>query len=91
MNLAYVYQLMNSAHEQRHEVRGSHADREVRLMASAGLVEATLDDGKEGSFTAIDRVTASGHAFLRIFKDVPMPMPIPQFSRLAFGVPQLEV
>ena len=68
---------MNAANEHHHELRGSQADRQVRLMASAGLVEATLDDGKEGSFTVIDRVTEAGMAFLRVFKDVPMPIPIP--------------
>ena len=67
---------MNSAYEQRHELRGSPADRQVRLMAGAGLVEATFDDGKEGSFTSIDRVTATGQAFLRAFKDLPMTTPI---------------
>ena len=52
-------------------------------MAGAGLVEATLDDGKEGSFTSIDHVTATGQAFLRAFKDLPMTTPIlPRVSPL---------
>ena len=82
-----MYELMNSAHEQRHELLGSHADRQVRLMASAGLVEATLDSGKEGSFTVINRVTATGRSFLRAFKNIPMATPIRPFSQLDLGLP----
>jgi hypothetical protein len=78
---------MNSAHTQRHELRGSHAERQVRLMVSAGLVEATLDDGKEGSFTVINSVTATGQAFLRAFKDLPIPTPVLPFSQLGFVLP----
>jgi hypothetical protein len=36
-------------------------------MANAGLVEATLNDGKEGAFTAINSVTVAGQAFLLSF------------------------
>lgn len=90
MNLPYVYELMAAAESQRHgfiRLRGTHADREVREMAKAGLVEATFDDGEDGSFTSINRVTASGQAFLRTFKDGSMPKPIVPFSRLRFGLP----
>lgn len=71
MNLPYVYQLLAAADGQRHgfiKLRGAEADHEVRLMAQAGLVEASFDDGREGPFTSINRVTASGEAFLRVFK-----------------------
>ena len=71
MNLPYVYELLAAAEEQPHgfiKLRGIKADHEVRLMAQAGLVEATFDDGQKGSFTSINRVTAAGHAFLRTFK-----------------------
>jgi hypothetical protein len=37
-------------------------------MAEAGLVEASFDDGQEGSFTAINCITEAGHTFLRAFK-----------------------
>jgi len=70
MNLPYTYQLLAAADAQRHgfiRLRGMEADREVRLMAQAGLVEASFDDGKEESFTSINRVTESGHSFLRTF------------------------
>jgi hypothetical protein len=73
MNLPHVFELLNSAPEQRIELRGSNAERQVRLMAGAGLVEATLDDGQDGSFTSVNRITATGHAFLRVFKKFPMP------------------
>ena len=81
MNLPYTYQLLAAASGQRHgfiKLRGARANYEVRLMAQAGLVEATLDDGTEGSFTSINRVTEKGEAFLRTFDrqqwpDVPGP------------------
>jgi hypothetical protein len=73
MNLDIVYQLLVAATEQRQgflEIPKGWAEGEgdVREMASAGLVEATLNDGKEGGFTAINRVTAAGEAFLREFE-----------------------
>ena len=76
MNLPYTYELLAAADEQRHgfiKLRGIQADHEVRLMAEAGLVEATFDDGKEGSFTSINRVTATGQTFLRAFKNHTIP------------------
>jgi hypothetical protein len=42
-------------------------------MAEAGLVDATFSDGKDESFTAINRVTDLGHKFLRTFKDTSAP------------------
>jgi hypothetical protein len=80
MNLPHMYELMNSAHEHHYELRGSNADRQVRLMASAGMVEATLDDGKDGSFTVINHVTPTGRAFLRMFKKFPMPFSQPDLG-----------
>lgn len=76
MNLPYTYQLLAAADAQRHgfiKLRGAEADREVRLMAQAGLVEANFDDGEEGSFTSIKRVTETGQFFLRAFKGHPIP------------------
>ena len=72
MNLPYAYNLLAAADEQRHgfiKLRGIQADQEVRLMAEAGLVKATFNDGNEGSFTSINRVTAAGQTFLRALKD----------------------
>jgi len=76
MNLPYTHQLLVAADGQRHgfiKLRGAEADHEVRLMAQAGLVEANFDDGKEGSFTSINRLTETGHAFLRAFKGHTIP------------------
>ena len=74
MNLPYAHRLLVAADEQRHgflKLRGFEADHEVRLMAAAGLVDATFDDGKEGSFTSINRLTAAGDTFLRAFGNKP--------------------
>jgi hypothetical protein len=76
MNLPYTYELLAAADEQRHgfiKLRGTQADHEVRLMARAGLAEATFGDGKEGSFTSINRVTETGQTFLHTFKDHTIP------------------
>lgn len=75
MNLAYAHKLLTAADEQRHgfiKLRGDEADREVRLMAAAGLIDATFNDGGEGSFTSINRLTAHGESFLRVFKNNPL-------------------
>jgi hypothetical protein len=83
MNLTYAHKLLVAADEQRHgfiKLRGVEADREVRLMVAAGLIDATFNDGREGSFTSINRLTASGESFLRAFKDKPIPeMDLPPF------------
>ncbi|MEY2489580.1 MAG: hypothetical protein QOC70_1522 [Verrucomicrobiota bacterium] len=76
MNLPYTYQLLFAADQQRHgfiKLRGAQADHEVRLMAEAHLVEASFGDGKEGSFTSINRVTKTGRTFLRAFEHHPIP------------------
>ena len=75
MDLAYAYQLLVAADDQPHgfiKLRGIRADHEVRLMAQAGLVKASFDDDREGSFTSINRVTEMGQTFLRTFKDHPL-------------------
>lgn len=76
MNLPYAHKLMVAADEQRHgfiKLRGSKADQEVRLMAAAGLIDATFNDGGKGSYTSINRLTDNGKTFLRAFKDNPIP------------------
>jgi hypothetical protein len=75
MNLSYVHKLLHAADQQRHgflRVRGGHARHAVRLMVSAGLVDAMFSDGKEQSVTVIKQVTDLGNAFLRAFKDLPI-------------------
>jgi hypothetical protein len=76
MNLPYAHKLLAAADEQPYgfiKLRSLQADREVRLMAAAGLIDATFNDGREGSFTSINRLTAAGDSFLRTFKDQPTP------------------
>jgi hypothetical protein len=75
MDLRYVYEVLMAADEQRWgfiTLHGIQADHEVRLMAQAHLVEATFNDGQEGSRTIINRVTATGRTFLRVFKNNPI-------------------
>ena len=70
MNLPRVYQLLLALPKQRHgilKITDATAENDVREMANAGLVEATLSDGKEGAFTAINSVTVAGQAFLLSF------------------------
>jgi hypothetical protein len=90
MNLPYAYDLLVAADGQRHgfiKLRGSDADHEVRLMAEAGLVEATFDDGNEGSFTSINRVTETGQTFLRAFKNhaIPADATLDESSHVVLG------
>lgn len=76
MDLAYAYKLLLAVDQQRHgflKIRGRKADREVRLMDEAGLVNASFGVGKDKSFIAIKCLTDAGHAFLRVFKDLPIP------------------
>jgi hypothetical protein len=76
MNLAYVHRLLIAADEQRDghlKVVGQRADCEVRLMAKAGLVEATLSDGNGEPFTSINRLTDLGRTFLRALKSISIP------------------
>jgi hypothetical protein len=76
MNLQLVHKLLQAANDQPYgflKVRGADLAREVEMMASAGLVEATAPvDGLE-TFAVIKRVTDSGRSFLRAFRDQPPP------------------
>ena len=93
MNLAYVHRLLIAADEQPDghlKVLGRRADREVRLMAGAGLVEATLSNGKGEPFTSINRLTDLGRT--RAKKSLPSPAFAQayrdsgsQFAAVAFG------
>jgi len=77
MNLHLVHKLLQAANEQPHgflKVRGANLAREVEMMASAGLVEATGPVYGWETFAVIKRVTDSGHSFLRAFRDQPPPM-----------------
>ena len=77
MNLRLVHKLLQAANNQPYgflKVRGTNLAREVEMMAAAGLVEAIGTVHGIETFAVIKRVTASGHSFLRAFKDQP-PLP----------------
>ena len=77
MNLPLVHKLLQAANNQPYgflKVRGTNLAREVEMMAAAGLVEAIATVHGIETFAVIKRVTASGHSFLRAFKDQP-PLP----------------
>jgi hypothetical protein len=76
VHLNLVNTLLEAAEEQPYgflKVRGADLGREVELMAAAGLVDASLGNADPEAFAVINRVTDSGHAFLRAFKNQPPP------------------
>jgi hypothetical protein len=76
MNLQLVHTLLAAAQEPPSgflNVRGADRVREVEMMAEAGLVDASLGQAGTAAFAVINRVTDSGHAFLRAFKNQPPP------------------
>jgi hypothetical protein len=88
MNLNLVHKLLKAANNQPYgflKVRGAQLAREVELMAAAGLVEAAGTVRGLETFAVINRVTDSGHSFLRAFKDQ---SPLPGRPRNNFGPAQ---
>jgi hypothetical protein len=76
VNLNLAHSLLVAAQKQHWgflNVRGAEPVREVELMASAGLVDASLGNADSGPFAVINRVTKQGHVFLRAFKNQPPP------------------
>ena len=76
MNLNLAHSLLVAAEKQPWgflNVRGADSVHEVELMASAGLVDASLGNADIGAFAVINRVTTQGHAFLRAFENQPPP------------------
>jgi hypothetical protein len=61
-------------------VRGADLVHEVELMAAAGLVDASLGNAGTEAYAVINRVTDSGHDFMRAFKNQPPP---PRMAALA--------
>ena len=81
MNLDLAHALLVAADGQPYgflKVRSTDLVREVELMAAAGLVDASLGDTDADGYAVINRVTDSGQAFLRAFKNQP-----PQIAELA--------
>jgi hypothetical protein len=76
VNLQLVHTLLVTAEEQPYgflKVRGADLVREIELMTAAGLVDASVRDEAGEAVAVINRVTDSGQAFLRAFKNHPMP------------------
>ena len=74
MNLRLVHKLLQAANNQPYgfmKVRGAQLAREVEIMASAGLVEASGTVHGLETFAVIRRVTDAGHSFLRAFRERP--------------------
>ena len=81
VNLNLVHALLVAADGQPYgflKVRSADFVREVELMAAAGLVEASLGNTDTETYAVINRVTDSGQAFLRAFKNQ-----APQVAELA--------
>jgi hypothetical protein len=71
-----VHTLLAAVEEQPYgflKVRGVELVREVELMNAAGLVVASFGDNAGEAVAVINRVTDSGKAFLRVFKNQPPP------------------
>jgi hypothetical protein len=74
LNLDLVHALLVAADGQPYgflKVRSVDLIREVELMAAAGLIDASLGSADNDRYAVINRVTDSGRAFLRAFKNQP--------------------
>jgi hypothetical protein len=81
VNLNLAHALLVAADGQPHgflKVRSADLVREIELMAAAGLVDASFENTDSEAYGVINRVTESGQAFLRAFKNQP-----PQMAELA--------
>jgi hypothetical protein len=81
VNLSLAHALLVTADGQPYgflKVRSAELVHEVELMAAAGLVEASLGNPDTERYAVINRVTDSGQAFLRAFKNQP-----PEIAELA--------
>lgn len=70
MNLARAQKALRAVQrrQNRHlHVRRAVNDADVRELVAAGLLEASFADGSRGSSTILDRVTAGGDKFLKVF------------------------
>ena len=71
MNLDTAHAILVATTKQAHgflKIADPKLEPEVREMAAAGLITATLRDGKAGAVTAVKSVTDSGMRFLRVFR-----------------------
>ena len=85
MNLDLVHKLLKATNEQPYgvlKVHGARFAREVEMMTAAGLVESAGPVHGLETYAVINRVTDSGHSFLRAFRDQP---PLPGRPRISFS------
>ena len=71
MNLDNAHAILVATTEQPHgflKIADPKLEPEVREMAAAGLITATLKGKKAGSFTAVNSITNAGRQFLRVFR-----------------------
>src|SRR5437763_140393 len=71
MNLDTVYAILRATTEQPYgflKIADPKLARDIEEMAAAGLITATLSNGRPRSFTAVNRVTDAGMRFLRVFR-----------------------
>jgi len=87
MNLDNAHAILVATTEQPHgflKIADPTLEPEVREMAAAGLITATLQNGRAGPFTAVSSVTDSGLQFLRVFRPH-------DFSRSATAMPSARI
>ena len=84
MNLDLADALLIAADGHPHgflKVHSGELVREVEQMAAAGLVDATLGETDTEAYAVINRVSDSGHAFLRAFTQPPQLADLPTAER----------
>lgn len=82
LNLAHALLVAADGHPQGFlKVHSADLVREVEQMVEAGLVEASLIDKDAEAHAVINRVTDSGQAFLRAFKQPPELAELPSAKR----------
>ena len=84
MNLNLAHALLIAADGHPHgflKVHSADLVREIEQMAAAGLVDASLGKTNAEAYAVINRVTDSGKAFLRAFKQPPQLAELPSAER----------
>ena len=90
MNLDDVHAILVATNEQPHgflKIANPKLEPTVQEMAEAGLITATLSDGKAGSFTAVNRITDAGRQFLRVFRPHDFSRPIKEAKSARIVIP----
>ncbi|HWM25414.1 MAG TPA: hypothetical protein VNP98_11355 [Chthoniobacterales bacterium] len=90
MNLDNARAILVATTQQPHgflKITDPKLEPEIREMAAAGLITATLPGGKAGSFTAVNSVTDAGLQFLRVFQRHDSSQPAPTMPPAKIVVP----